>query len=165
MRLEQSIQEDPITDCLALIPKLTYTYLEGNNTGEARFHEDALLIFRNTLVWVSETEDETQAIWFTRPEEGLRNIIKELNVVISRGRGPQRIVTKISITLKNLKNNHKSRSMSDFLKRFKTTAHETRVEALKLRFTNEEVDRIFRSTPLPNQVINQPTNQVAQTQQ
>jgi hypothetical protein len=152
MRLEQSIQEDPITDCLALIPKLTYTYLEGNNTGEARFHEDALLIFRNTLVWVSETEDETQAIWFTRPDEGLRNIIKELNVVISRGRGPQRIVTKISITLKYLKNNHKSHSMSDFLKRFKTTAHETRVEALKLRFTNEEVYRILRSTPLPNPV-------------
>ena len=104
----------------------------------------------------------------SRPEEGLRNIIKELNVVISRGRGPQRIVTKISITLKNLKNNHKSRSMSDFLKHFKTTAHETRVEALKLRFTNEEVDRILRSTPLPNPVRQpgyQPTDQVAQTQQ
>ncbi len=39
MRLEQSIQEDPITNCLALIPKLTYTYLEGNNTGEALFHK------------------------------------------------------------------------------------------------------------------------------
>ena len=69
MSLEQSIQ-DPIADCLAQIPKLTYTYLEGNNTGEARFHEDALLIFRNTLVWMSETEDETQAIWFTRQKEG-----------------------------------------------------------------------------------------------
>ena len=66
MRLEQSIQEDPVTDCLAQIPKLTYTYLENNNTGEARFHEDALTVFRNTLVWVSETEDETQAIWFIR---------------------------------------------------------------------------------------------------
>jgi hypothetical protein len=117
---------------------------------------------------VSDTEDETQAIWFTRPEEGLRNIIKELNVVISRRRGPQRIVTKISITLKNLENNHKSRSMSDFLRRFKTTARETRVEARKLRFTNEEVDRILRSTPLPNPVRQpgyQPTDQVAQTQQ
>ena len=69
--------------------------------------------------------------------------------MIARGRGPQRIVTKISITLKNLENNHKSRSMTDFLKLFKTTEHETRVEALKLRFNNDEVDRIMRNTQAP----------------
>jgi len=168
MRLEQSIQEDPVTDCLAQIPKLTYTYLENNNTGEARFHEDALTVFRNTLVWVSETEDETQAIWFTRPADGktwLKNIIKELNLVISQGKGPQRTIMKISITLKNLENNHRSQTMTDFLKRFKTTAHDTRVEALKLKYTNEEVDRMLRTTPTayPGRLRDPPTDQLAIT--
>ena len=57
LSLEQAIQEDPMSDCITQLPSLTYTYEGKHNTGEARFHDDTITIFRNTLLWVSEEED------------------------------------------------------------------------------------------------------------
>ena len=68
--------------------------------------------------------------------------------------------------LQNLETNHRSHSMTDFLKRFKTTIHDTRVEALKLRYTNNEVDRILKTTPSAYPVRQQgyqPTDHLTQT--
>ena len=55
--------------------------------------------------------------------------------------------------------------MTDFLKRFKTTAHDTRVDALKLKYSNEEVDRMLRTTPTayPGRLRDPPTDQLAIT--
>jgi hypothetical protein len=81
-RLEHAIQDDPMSDCLTQLPSLIYTYDVKTNTGEARLYDDALTVFKTTLVWVSDTEDEKSAIWVTNPEQGkywLRNILKELN--------------------------------------------------------------------------------------
>ena len=51
LRLEQAIQEDPMSDCITQLPSLIYTYKVKNNTGEARFHDEIITIFSNTLVW------------------------------------------------------------------------------------------------------------------
>ena len=94
---------------------LTYTYDAKTNTGEARFHDDTLTVFRNTLVWVSETEDERVAIWSTDPERGknwLRNILKELNIVISRGKGPHKKVAMISVEMNKAEKSHSSSSFT-----------------------------------------------------
>ena len=55
--------------------------------------------------------------------------------------------------------------MTDFLKQFKTTVDDTRVEALKLRYTNDEVDWILKTTPsaYPVRPGYQPTDHLAQT--
>jgi hypothetical protein len=122
LRLEQAIQEDPMSDCITQLPLLTYTYEVKNNTGEARFHDDTNTVFRNTLVWVSEEEDETQAIWFTNPEMGrkwLRNILRELNFIIARGKGVQKIVKMISLEMNKLEKNYPSGSFGDFMKQLK----------------------------------------------
>ena len=134
MRLEHAIQDDPISDCLAQLPTLTYSYDVKTNTGEARFHDDTLTVFRTTLVWVSETENERSAIWMTDPVQGkywLRNILKELNIVISRGKGPTKQVAMISVEMNKLEKSHASGSFTEYIKRFKLIAHKRRVEALR----------------------------------
>ena len=81
---------------------MIYTYDVKTNTGEAPLHDNALTVFvlKKVLKKVSETKDETSEIWFTNPGQGrywLRNILKEWNFIISRGKGPAKQVAMISV--------------------------------------------------------------------
>jgi hypothetical protein len=156
LRLEHAIQEDPMSDCLTQIPSLTYTYDVKTNKGEARFHDDTITVFRNTLVWVSETEDERMAIWCTNPDQGrywLRNILKELNLVIARGKGPQTQVAMISVEMTKSEKSHASASFTDYIKKFKMQAHKRRVESLRYQTAALEITRWGNPQPV---IMSQP---------
>ena len=102
LHVDKVLSTDPITDCLKQIPKLIYTYLESGGHGESQLHEDTMEVFRNTLMWVINQENENTALWKQYPTQGvkwLRNIIHELIMVIDKGRGTEIRVRLIASTL------------------------------------------------------------------
>jgi len=50
LRTAADAPKDPMSDCLAQIPKLVYTYYVTDNHGESVLHEDLLKLFRSTAV-------------------------------------------------------------------------------------------------------------------
>jgi hypothetical protein len=117
LRVDKVLSEDPITDCLKQLPKLTYTYYEVSGHGESKLHEDTMEVFRNTLVW-SEEEDETTAIWSPTQKwegNGCEISTRELNLVIVRGKRTQKIVKMISMEMNKLEKNYPSDSFGDFV--------------------------------------------------
>ena len=118
------VHTDPMTDCLRELPKLTYTYWEQDHHGEAVLHEDLMKLFNRTTVWQSATEDESEAVWMLYPDDGftwIKNIVWELNLVVSRGQGPAQRIQLITLDLQSLERSYKSPSITFWLDWFKET--------------------------------------------
>ena len=70
------------------------------------------------------TEDEHEAIWMIYPSDGftwIKNIVWELNLVISRGKGLAQRIQLITLDLQSLERSYKSISITFWLERFKET--------------------------------------------
>ena len=96
------------------------------------------------------------AIWFTNPDQGrywLRNILKELNLVIARGKGPQTQVAMISVEMTKSEKSHASASFTDYIKKFKMQAHKRRVESLRYQTAALEITRWGNPQPV---IMSQP---------
>ena len=143
LRVDKVLSEDPITDCLKQLPKLKYTYYEESGHGESQLHEDALEVFRNTLVWHINQDNENTAIWKQYGGQGpkwLRNIIAGINAVIEKGQGPEIRVKLIAATLMNKEKNFPSQSIVDFFDRFKQVAFDKRNESCQ----RKDDDRVYQ---------------------
>ena len=81
-------------------------------------------LFNRTTVWQSATEDESEAVWMLYPDDGftwIKNIVWELNLVVSRGKGPAQRIQLITLDLQSLERSYKSPSITFWLDRFKET--------------------------------------------
>jgi len=133
LRTAADAPKDPMSDCLAQIPKLVYTYYVSDNHGESMLHEDLLKLFRSIAVWFSKNDNEEDAYWNKYPLQTkgwIRSMVYELNLVVSRGSGPSREINLIALNLEGLENVWKSPTITFWLDRFKQTAFEERSKGM-----------------------------------
>jgi hypothetical protein len=75
-------------------------------------------LFSRTTVWQSATENESEAIWMIYPKDGftwIKNIIYELNLVVSWGKGSAQRIQLITLDLQSLIRSYKSSSITFWL--------------------------------------------------
>ena len=88
LRLEHAIAKVPMTDCLTQLRDLKYVYDNMVSQGESQLQLDTYKVFKNTRVWISTMNENTEAVLMTHKKDGprwLRNIIIELNLVVQAG--------------------------------------------------------------------------------
>ena len=107
--------------------ELKYGYDNITSHGESQL--DACKVFKNTRVWISINQDETNAIWITHKKEGprLRNIIIELNVKIKAGTGNQKRVTLIVFEMTEQERSFASTTIIEYFRKFKDVEFNNRV--------------------------------------